>query len=62
MCKRQNAELTRLEESLDHIRAAPADGGTVELIAWRPAVDEREVLDLSQTNLPPAPGFRSGRR
>jgi MOSC domain-containing protein YiiM len=39
-----NVELTRLEESLDHIRAAPADGGTVELIARRPAVDEREVL------------------
>jgi len=40
----QNAALTRLEESLDHIREAPADGGTVELIARRPAVDEREVL------------------
>jgi hypothetical protein len=40
----QYAELTQLEEGLDHIRAAPADGGTVELIARRPAVDEREVL------------------
>jgi MOSC domain-containing protein YiiM len=40
----QNAELTRLEESLDHIRQAPADGGIVELIVRRPAVDEREVL------------------
>jgi len=40
----RNAELTRLEESLDHIRDAPADGGTVELIARRPAMDEREVL------------------
>ena len=40
----QNAALARLEESLDHIREAPADGGTVELIARRPAVDEREVL------------------
>jgi MOSC domain-containing protein YiiM len=40
----QNAELTRLEENLDHIREAPADGGTVKLIARRPAVDEREVL------------------
>ena len=40
----QHAELTRLEERLDHIREAPADGGTVELIARRPAVDEREVL------------------
>ena len=40
----RNAELTRLEENLDHIREAPADGGTVELIARRPAVDDREVL------------------
>lgn len=39
-----HAELTRLEESLAYIRAAPADGGTVELIARRPDVDEREVL------------------
>jgi len=36
--------LARLEESLDHIRNAPSDAGTVELIARRPAVDEREVL------------------
>jgi MOSC domain-containing protein YiiM len=41
---RQNAELTGLEESLDHIRKAPADNGTVELIVRRPAVDEREVV------------------
>jgi MOSC domain-containing protein YiiM len=41
---RQTDELTRLELSLDHIREAPTNGGTVELIARRPAVDEREVL------------------
>ena len=40
----KNIELTRLEESLDHVRMAPADGGTVELIAARPAVDQRAVL------------------
>jgi MOSC domain-containing protein YiiM len=40
----QHAELTGLEESLEHIREAPADGGTVVLIARRPAEDEREVL------------------
>jgi len=40
----QHAELTGLEESLDHIREAPVDGGTVELIARRPAEDEREVV------------------
>ena len=39
-----NAELMSLEASLDNIRGAPADAGTVELIARRPAVDEREVL------------------
>ena len=44
MRMRQTDELTRLEECLDHIREAPADGGTVELIARRPAVDEREIL------------------
>ncbi|OLC65779.1 MAG: MOSC domain-containing protein [Actinobacteria bacterium 13_1_40CM_4_65_12] len=40
----ERLELTRLEASLDHIRGAPSDFGTVELIARRPAVDEREVL------------------
>lgn len=41
---RLTPELTRLEETLDLIRDAPADNGTVELIARRPGVDEREVL------------------
>jgi MOSC domain-containing protein YiiM len=41
---RQTDELTRLEDRLDHIREAPADAGTVELIAVRPAEDERETL------------------
>jgi hypothetical protein len=45
-----HTELTRLEESLDHIRAAPADGGTVELIARRPAEDERAVLTEARLN------------
>jgi MOSC domain-containing protein YiiM len=40
----QHVELTGLEKALDQIREAPADGGTVELIARRPAEDEREVL------------------
>ena len=44
MAMLQNAELTRLEASLDHIRKAPSDYGTVVLISRRPAVDEREVL------------------
>jgi hypothetical protein len=45
-----HTELTRLEESLDHIRAAPADAGIVELIARRPAEDEREVLTEARLN------------
>ena len=46
-----HAERTRLEESLDHIRAAPADGGTVELIARRPGEDEREVLTEARLDI-----------
>jgi MOSC domain-containing protein YiiM len=34
-----------LEAGLDHVRDAPPDGGTVELIVCRSAVDERVVLD-----------------
>jgi len=48
---RQTDELTRLEASLDHIRQAPADHGTVELIARRPAEDEREVLNEAVLDL-----------
>ena len=33
-----------LDARLDHVRAAPSDHGTLELIVRRPAVDEREVL------------------
>jgi len=31
---------------LDHIRKSPANEGTLELVVRRPAVDEREVLDV----------------
>ena len=48
---RQTDELTRLEESLDHIRAAPADFGTVELIVRRPSVDQREVVAEARLDL-----------
>jgi MOSC domain-containing protein YiiM len=47
----QTDELTRLEKRLDHIREAPADGGTVELIASRPAEDRREILTQAQLDL-----------
>jgi MOSC domain-containing protein YiiM len=46
-----HAELTRLEESLDHIRAAPAESGTVELIARRPGENEREVLTEARLDI-----------
>jgi hypothetical protein len=37
--------LLEAESNLDEIRASPRDGGTIELIARRPAENEREVLD-----------------
>ena len=40
--------LEELEATLDHIRQAPADRGTLELIVRRPAVNEREVLEIGQ--------------
>jgi hypothetical protein len=36
---------TSKQADLDVVRASPADGGRVELIARRPEVDAREVLD-----------------
>lgn len=44
---RSTAELTA---ALDHIREAPADSGTIELIVRRPAEDAREVLDVAEIN------------
>ncbi len=35
-----------LESALDHLRGAPAADGVLELIVRRPALDEREVLDV----------------
>lgn len=40
-----------LEAALDHIRQAPADHGTLNLIVRRPAVDEREVLGTGMLSL-----------
>jgi hypothetical protein len=37
--------MTDLEAGLDEIRAAPSDGGTIELISRRPAENERELLE-----------------
>ena len=40
-----------LEGSLGHLRAAPADNGTLEMIVRRPAIGEREILDEGTLDL-----------
>ena len=40
-----------LEAGLDTVRAAPRDGGTLELIVVRPRMEEREVLDEGRLDL-----------
>jgi hypothetical protein len=40
----EHLSLAELEAGLDHVRAAPADSGTLELIVCRPAKGQREVL------------------
>ncbi|HXC76872.1 MAG TPA: hypothetical protein VNU19_07465 [Candidatus Acidoferrum sp.] len=44
-------ELTRLEASLDQIRQAPADAGTLELIVARSDVDQRVVVTAARLDL-----------
>jgi MOSC domain-containing protein YiiM len=41
----------QLDVGLDHVRAAPQSEGTLELIASRPAVDERLVLDEAELDV-----------
>lgn len=40
--------MVELEEGLAHIKDAPRDGGTVEMIVRRPAVDAREVVERAR--------------
>ena len=40
-----HATTAQLTARLDHLRAAPADVGTVELVVRRPSTGEREILD-----------------
>jgi MOSC domain-containing protein YiiM len=40
-----------LDEFVAEVEAAPADGGTLELIVRRPAVGEREVLEVGELSL-----------
>ena len=41
----------QLESGLEHVRAAPREIGTVELVVRRPAEGEREVLDAGELDL-----------
>ena len=47
----EHATADELLAGLDHIRAAPSDRGTVELIVRRPAVDDREVVEEGDLDL-----------
>ena len=47
----EHLDLATLEGGLDHVRRAPADHGTLELIVRRPAVDAREQLDEGTLDL-----------
>ena len=41
----------KLDSALDHIRAAPKDEGTIELLARRPAIGKREIIEVAQLSL-----------
>lgn len=43
--------LAELDAFLDHVRAAPRDTGTIELIVRRPDRDVREVLDEAELDV-----------
>lgn len=51
----EHLDTAALDRGLDHIREAPTDGGVLRLIVRRPAVDEREVLEVGE--LDPAVGL-----
>ena len=40
-----------LQAGLDHVRAAPANGGTLELIACRPAEEERQLIESGRLDV-----------
>ena len=40
-----------LRAGLDHVRGAPADSGTLKLIARRPAEEQREILEAGELDL-----------
>jgi MOSC domain-containing protein YiiM len=46
-----HATREELEAGLDHVRGAPAEAGTLELIARRPAEEQRELLEAGELDL-----------
>ena len=47
----EHRTLQELEAGLDHVRGAPTGTGSLELIARRPGVDERETLEEATLDL-----------
>jgi len=47
----RHASRAELEAGLEHVRAAPADAGRVELLVRRPREGEREVLGAARLDL-----------
>ena len=44
-------DLDALEAGLAHIQASPKDAGTLDLVVRRPAVGERDVIDVAELSL-----------
>ena len=51
MSEARNLTADELNAGLDLIRQSPANGGTLQLISRRPAIDERELLQEGQLDL-----------
>ena len=47
----QHVSVPTLQAGLDHVRLAPSDVGTVELIVCRPDIGERAVLDTGRLDI-----------
>ena len=47
----KHLNMEELEEGLDEIRRSPKDNGVLKMIVRRPAVDEREVLEIGELDL-----------
>ena len=43
--------MTMLEAGIDEVAASPADGGVLKMIVRRPAIGERETLEVGELNL-----------